>query len=195
VADKSENILVTHRNNILFFVVCVAILGFVFFLTVAKDLRNRRELEERLSEATRRAETQRLLAPLVAKLQTGEDGEIVVPEIDEQENIRLPEGELSTDRYEAIIGEIIRQCDLKRISLGPDLQSVLMNTDTLRADLTVRGYFSDFKRLFLTLARLPFLSGIEEFHIEQPVDGDRPEMFLKLHLQLESTTDDSHEHQ
>lgn len=194
-AQKSENILTLHRNNILFLVICLAAMGLVFFLTVGKDLRSREALEERMRDATRRVETQRLLAPLLTKLQTGEGDEDAAAESGDQGGVPLPDGELTADRYETIIGQIIRQCDLEQVSLGPDLQSVLMNTDTLLVDLTARGYFSDFRRLLLTLARLPFLSEIERFSIEQPADSDRPEMNLKLNLQLEPSEGGSHEHE
>jgi hypothetical protein len=166
-------------------VICLAVVGLVFLLTVARDLQSRDALEERLSDATRRSETQRLLAPLVAKLQAGKEDENAAAESGDQGSVPLPDGELTADRYETIIGQIIRQCDLEQVSLGPDLQSVLMNTDTLRVDLTARGDFSNFRHLILTLAQLPFLSEIERFRVEQPADGDRPEMNLKLNLQLE----------
>jgi hypothetical protein len=191
VAKKSENILVTHRNNIVFLVICLAALGLIFLLTTAKDFRIRRVMEERLSEATRRAETQQLLAPLLTKLQSGDREDAVPEESNDPESVPLPDGELSADRYEAIIGEIIRRCDLEQVALGPDLQSVLMNTDTLRVDLTARGNFPDLRRLILTLARLPFLTEIDRFRIEHPAEGDRLEMNLKLHLQLEPIADGS----
>lgn len=195
MAQKSENILVTHRNNIIFLVICLAALGLIFLLTVAKDFRSRRVMEERLSEATRRTETQQLLAPLLAKLQSGEGEDSTAVESNDPESVPLPDGELSAGRYEAIIGEIIQRCDLEQVALGPDLQSVLMNTDTLRVDLTARGYFPNFKRLILTLARLPFLSGIDQFRIEQPADSDRLEMNLKLSLQIEPAVDESDQHE
>lgn len=191
MAKKSENILVTHRNNIVFLVICLAALGLIFLLTTAKDFRIRRVMEERLSEATRRAETQQLLAPLLTKLQSGDREDAVPEESNDPESVPLPDGELSADRYEAIIGEIIRRCDLEQVALGPDLQSVLMNTDTLRVDLTARGNFPDLRRLILTLARLPFLTEIDRFRIEHPAEGDRLEMNLKLHLQLEPIADGS----
>lgn len=194
MAEKSENILRVHRNNILFLAICLAVLGLVFLLTVAKDLRSRGLLEERLSDAIRRSETQRILSPLVARLQAGKENETATAESGDQESVPLPDGELTADRYETIIGQIIRQCDLEQVSLGPDLQSVLQNTDTLRVDLTARGHFSNFRRLVLTLARLPFLSKIERFYIEQPADGDRPEMNLKLNLQFESGAGGGHEY-
>lgn len=171
----------------------MAALMLMFFLTVFKDLRNRRALEANLEDATRQADTRELLAPLLAELQG--KSETALPAAMDEDDIPLPAGDISADNYETIIGEIIRQCDLKEVSLLLDLQSILTDTEGLRLDLTAKGAFPDFRRLMLALGRLPFLSGIEGFSIEESADAGMLEIFLQLRLQLASSAEGIHEHQ
>jgi hypothetical protein len=165
----------------------------MFFLTVARDLRDRQALEANLEDATRQADTRELLAPLLAELQG--KSETALPAAMDEDDIPLPPGDMPADNYKTIIGEIIRQCDLEQVSLLLDLQSILTDADGLRLDLTARGAFPDFRRLMLALGRLPFLSSIEGFTIEESSDAGMLEIFLQLRLKLSSSMEGIHEHQ
>lgn len=190
---QQSTILREHRNSLYLLAACIAALGLMFLLTVAKDLRSRRTLETRLAEATRRAETRKLLAPLLAQLQ--DEGEAAQPAAAGQEGAPMPAGDMSADNYRTIIGEITRQCGLEQTSLSTDLQSILSEADSLRVDLAARGAFPDFRRLILALVRLPFLSDIEGFRVEASADTGLPEIFLRLRLQLEAPAEGIHGHQ
>jgi hypothetical protein len=186
-------VLKRHQRSLYLLAACIAILVLMFLLTVAKDLKQRQVLEAHFADSTQRADSRELLAPLLAELQGKSDASL--PAVMSEDDVPLPDGDMSADNYEAIIGEIIRQCDLEQVTLMLDLQSILTNTDGLRVDLTTRGAFPDFRRLILALGRLPFLSTIEAFRIEESADAGMLEMFLQLRLQLESSVVGGHEHQ
>jgi hypothetical protein len=190
---KQSAFLKHHRNTLLLLAACIAALALMFFLTVYKDLRNRRSLEANLEEATRQADTRELLAPLLAELQG--KSEASLPAAMDEDGTPLPAGDVTADDYKSIIEEVIRKCDLEQVSLLLDLQSILTDTNGLRLDLTARGAFPDFRRLMLTLGQLPFLSGIESFTIEESADAGILEIFLQLRLELASTVEGIHEHQ
>jgi hypothetical protein len=186
-------ILKQHRSSLYLLAACTAALGLLFLLTVAKDLRDCQTLEAQLADATRQADARELLAPLLAELKA--ESATPLPAPLEDDGTPLAAGDLSADRYGSIIGEIIRQCGLKQVSLMTDLESILADTESLRVNLTVRGAFPDFRHLVLALGRLPFLTGIEGFYIERSADTGLLEMFLQLRLQLATPVGSVHEHQ
>lgn len=182
-----------RRSNLFLSAACIVVLGLVFLLTISKDLRKRQTLETHLADQTQQLDTRELLAPLLAKLQGG--GETSGPAAENGDETFQPPADVSVEDYEAVIGEMVRQYGLEQMALTPDIQSILSDTGTLRANLEVRGTFPDFRRLILALARLPFLSGIESFSIERPADTDTLGMFLQLRLQLSESAEGTHEHQ
>ena len=185
MAKQIRHTLAQHRTSLCLVADCLAALALMFFLTIAKDLRERQVLESDLADASRRADMQKLLAPLQAQLQG--DSEASIPAIAAGVDISPSDAEISADRYESIFGRIISQCGLEQVALAPDIQSILSDTGQIQVDMTVRGAFPDLRRLMLTMARLPFLSGIETFRMNRSTDSDGLEMSLKLRLQLSST--------
>lgn len=191
MATKQSTVLKQHRSSLFLLTVCVVALGLMFLLTIAKNLRNRQVLEAHLTDQTQHLETQELLAPLLAELQG--EGKTYDPAAGEGDEAYQPHTDVSADNYEAVIGEIARQCGLEQTSLTPDIESILTDTGTLRVNLEVRGAFPDFRHLILALARLPFLSGIEDFRIEGTADAGNLDMFLQLRLQLAASAEGGHD--
>lgn len=192
MARKSD-ILKQHRNTLYLLAACIVVLGLVYLLTIARDLRNLQALSAHLADASRLADTQKLLVPLVAELQ--DERKASEASIADGEDAFLPGADMSADNYEQIIGEIVRQCGLKQTSLTPDIQSILSNTDALQVNLAVRGDFPDFRRLMLALAGIPFVSGIEDFRVEASADTGLLEMSLQLRLQVAASGEGAHERQ
>lgn len=190
MARKSD-ILKRHRSTLYLLAACIVVLGLLYFLTIAGDLRSRQALSAHLEDATRRAETQKLLAPLLEELK-GESEASAAAVADEKDAL-LNEAGMSADNYEKIIEEVVRRCGLEQTSLAPDIQSLLSDTGDLRVDMEIRGNFPDLRRLILELARIPFVSGIEKFSIEESADTGVAEMFLQLRLQLAATGEGVHE--
>ena len=192
MAHQLKKVLKPHRNSLSLAIACLLVLGLVFLLTVAKDLRNRQRLEQQLSEASSQANTRKILAPLVVEFQSADNA--AMPGGNGIAN-PLPVSESSAKDYEKIIGRMLRQCDLKQTALVPDIQSILSDKGFIRVDLTTRGAFPDFRRLILQLGRLPFLSGIDRFRVQRLPDTAELEMFLQLRIQLVSSTEAPHENQ
>ena len=187
-----KNAMGPHRQNLYMIAVCLGALAALFLLTVSKDLRTRRQLEAQLSEASRSAERYQALTPLMAELQKNDaapmPGDTGLP--DPQELADAP-----AEDYETVIGRILRQCNLRRTLLTPNIQSVLSDRDYILVDLTAQGAFSNFRDLILQLGRLPFVSGIEHYRIQRVAEAGELEMLLQLRIQVVSSGDSFNEDQ
>jgi hypothetical protein len=90
------------------------------------------------------------------------------------------------ENYQDVIEQMIRLCHLGPATVTPDIQSILSDTDHIQVALTTRGVFSDFRRLIIQLGRLPYMEGIDRYHIRQTSDAAGLEMALRLRIKKSS---------
>ena len=189
---QSKNSTGVHRQSLYLIAVCLVVLGAAFLMTVSKDLRIRKQLEIRLSEASRLADRYQALAPLMAELQ--KDDAAPMPGY---EGFPDPPSLPGTpaEGYETVIGKILRQYDLKQAVLTPDIQSILSDGDYILVGMTVRGVLSTFREVILRIGRLPFVSGVERFRVQRLSKSNELELFLQLRIEVVSRVDSANEYQ
>jgi len=174
-----------HRSNLYLALACLVVLCIMFAMTVGKDILTRQRLERQLSEASQQAEISELLAPLMTELH--DDANAADPESTEDTGLR-PLLETDAEDYQEVIEQMIRQYNLGPATVTPDIQSILSNTGYILVNLTTRGAFSDFRRLIMQLGRLPYLSGIDRYYVQQTSDATGLELFLQLRIKISSPT-------
>jgi DNA-binding transcriptional ArsR family regulator len=178
-----KNNLLPHRNTLYLIITCLVLLSIMFTMTVGKDILTRKRLERQLSETSRQVEISKLLAPLMTELR--DDGNTADPENSENTDLSPLLGTDAENYYE-VIEQIIRQCDLGPATVSPDIESVLSDAGYIQVNLTTRGTFSNFRRLIMQLGRLPYLSGIDRYHVRRAADPAGLELFLKLRIKIAS---------
>jgi len=106
--------------------------------------------------------------------------------IKEPESLTLPAKEIlartDTDRILSIFQEVAERSNLKVISVQPDVEALINNSEHLMVDVAMTGAFFDFRNFFLQLGELPYLKHIERFQIKTEVDVR--EINLRIWLSL-----------
>lgn len=185
VADQFKKNLVTHRSSLYLVFACLVVLGITFIMTVGKDVRTRKRLEQQLSEASRQAEISEILSPLVTELQNNGEASVIG---DTDEADLGPLLETDAENYHDVIEQMIRQCRLGTTTVTPDIQSILSDAGYIQVDLTTRGTFPNFRRLIIQLGRLPYLSGIDRYYVKRTSGAAELEMYLRLRINVPSQT-------
>jgi len=96
------------------------------------------------------------------------------------------EGKLPRDKIDkvpSVFSEIAKQSGLKALAVSPDLHSITSDSDTLLFNATLTGGFFEFRNYLIGLAKIPYLSHIEQIQITH-IHGSR-KFTLKLWLTLE----------
>ena len=87
-----------------------------------------------------------------------------------------------TEEIPVILGQLATRCNLKAISIVPDVLSLADGSGLLLVNALVKGKFFDFRKFLIELGGVAYLSHIEEIHLQKTMGGK--ECRLKIWLAL-----------
>ena len=87
-----------------------------------------------------------------------------------------------TEEIPVILGQLAAKCNLKAISIVPDVLSLADGSGLLLVNALVKGEFFDFRKFLIELGGVPYLKHIEEIHLQKTMGGK--ECRLKIWLAL-----------
>jgi hypothetical protein len=177
-----------RRKTLYFAISCLVFLGALYFFSVGGDRHTIKQLEKEITDASQQADRQKILQPILESLQKEEQAAAGYEADTDDAPVSVSD---SSEDYQATLETLAQQCNLTLTAIAPDIPSILSGDGNILVDMTTRGAFSDFRRLILRLAGVPYLQGVDRFRVAPDSDTSELEMRLRLRIQIASDTEGS----